>query len=240
MIIMPLHGHKFLVTAGPTVEAIDPVRFISNHSTGKMGYAIAAELAVRGAEVTLVSGPTALPCPAGVRRTDVVSAAEMYDACVELWPRMDGAVMCAAVADYTPARVSAVKIKKDALTHPSATQEISSRRGQGLKPSEIFLELIPTKDIAAELGRTKRPGQLLAGFALETDNEEANAISKLHRKNLDLIVLNSLRDPGAGFGGDTNRITIFTADGTKTVFPLESKSAAANHIVNAIDLQSER
>jgi phosphopantothenoylcysteine decarboxylase/phosphopantothenate--cysteine ligase len=205
-----------LVTAGPTVEAIDPVRFISNHSTGKMGYALAAELASRGAIVTLVSGPTALEAPAGVRRVDVVSAREMYDVCTELWPGMDGAVMCAAVADYTPARTSDVKIKK------SGTEGFS-------------IELVPTKDIAAELGRTKRADQILVGFALETDNEETNALSKLGRKNLDMIVLNSLRDEGAGFGVDTNRISIFTPDGTKIALPLETKRQVAGRIVDRIE-----
>ncbi len=211
---MKLRGSKFLVTAGPTIERIDPVRFISNHSTGKMGYAIAAQLAARGAEVTLVSGPVALETPVGVRRVDVESAGDMWRECVALWPGMDGAVMCAAVADYTPAEVSPVKIKKGPEALP-----------------ELMLRLIPTKDIAAELGRVKRPGQLLVGFALETDNEEANALDKLRRKNLDVIVLNSLRDAGAGFGGDTNRVTIFTADGRKATYPLESKVSAAAHIV---------
>ena len=210
-----LSALRLLVSAGPTVEAIDPVRFISNHSTGKMGYAVAAELAARGAEVTLVSGPTALEAPAGVRRIDVVSAEDMYRECVKLWPDADGAVMCAAVADYTLARPSDVKLKK----------------GDG----NLSIELTPTKDIAADLGRTKRDGQLLVGFALETDNEEANALGKMKRKNLDMIVLNSLRDEGAGFGGDTNRITIFSRGGdSKTTYPLESKSAAAAHIVDAI------
>ncbi len=180
-----------------------------------MGYAIAAELAARGAEVVLVSGPTVLDVPQGVRRIDVLSAGDMYRECVALWPDMDGAVMCAAVADYTPARVSDVKLKKSG--------------GEGMS-----LELVPTKDIAAELGRTKRLDQLLIGFALETDNEEANAIGKLERKNLDLIILNSLRDEGAGFGGDTNRITVFSREGSKTSYPLESKQKAATRIVDAI------
>lgn len=243
-----LHNKKFLVTAGPTVEAIDPVRFISNHSTGKMGYAVAAELAARGADVTLVSGPVALPAPEGVGRIDVVSAEDMYRACIELWPRMDGAVMCAAVADYTPAEVSPTKIKKRASDYlgsglnlgSGARPESVSGSGTSPYPAEtcegcIALLLKPTRDIAAELGRTKREGQLLVGFALETDNEEANALSKLHRKNLDLIVLNSLRDPGAGFGGDTNLITIFDRSGSKTTYPLESKSAAARRIVNHLE-----
>lgn len=229
-----LHGREFLVTAGPTIERIDPVRFISNHSTGKMGYAIAAELAVRGAVVTLVSGPTALDAPRGVRRIDVVSAEEMYRRCAALWPSMDGAVMCAAVADYTPAEVSPVKIKK------------MCGGAQDGEEGSISLLLKPTRDIAAELGRTKRAGQLLAGFALETDNEEANALSKLERKNLDMIVLNSMRDEGAGFGGDTNRITIFSRTKglsgdtcgdifSKTAFPLETKRQAAVRIVDSIE-----
>ncbi len=215
-----LKSKKYLVTAGPTQEAIDPVRYISNHSTGKMGYAIAAELARRGAQVILVSGPVCLPTPTGVRRIDVVSAEEMYQACVELWPQMDGAVMCAAVADYTPVSVSDVKAKKSA--------------------ADLTLTLKPTRDIAAELGRTKRTDQLLVGFALETDNEKVNALSKLTRKNLDFIVLNSLRDAGAGFGGDTNKITIFSrptdpaATSLKTEFPLETKQQAAAHIINTL------
>jgi len=247
---LSLRGRRFLVTAGPTVEAIDPVRFISNHSTGKMGYAVAAELAARGAEVVLVSGPVSLPTPQGARRVDVVSADDMFRRCTELWEGMDGAVMCAAVADYTPAKVSATKLKK------------SSGR--------LSIDLVPTRDIAAELGRTKRADQILVGFALETDNEQANALAKMERKRLDAVVLNSLRDAGAGFGGDTNRITIFTrgadggvwsggksgiatenADGantqgahggqaasggvTKVTYPLESKAQAAVHIVDTIE-----
>jgi phosphopantothenoylcysteine decarboxylase/phosphopantothenate--cysteine ligase len=210
---MSLKNLKFLVTAGPTIEAIDPVRFISNHSTGKMGYAIAAELAARGAEVTLISGRTCLPVPAGVRRLDVVSAEDMYHRTTALWGTVDGAVMCAAVADYTPVEVSPVKIKKHA--------------------SEVSITLKPTKDIAAELGRTKRAGQVLVGFALETDHEEENARRKLTSKGLDFIVLNSLADEGAGFGCDTNRISIIDASG-RTDFPLVSKSAAAAHIVDFI------
>jgi phosphopantothenoylcysteine decarboxylase/phosphopantothenate--cysteine ligase len=209
-----LKGQKWIVTAGPTREAIDPVRYISNHSTGKMGYAVASELAAHGAEVVLVSGPTALPVPEGVRRIDVVSAADMWRESVDLWPAMDGAVMCAAVADYTPAEISAGKIKK-----------------QG---NELSLKLVPTKDIAAELGRTKREGQVLVGFALETDNEQTNALNKMTRKNLDFIVLNSLRNEGAGFGHDTNRITIFDRLGGRVDYPLESKQSAATHIVERV------
>ncbi len=208
-----LRGKRFLVTAGPTVEAIDPVRYISNNSTGKMGYAIAAELAVRGAEVTLVSGPVSLPVPAGVRRVDVVSAREMYDASVEAFKEADGAVMCAAVADYTPARAADTKMK---------------RKG------DISLELRPTKDIAAELGAMKGP-KLLIGFALETDNEQANAQDKLERKNFDYIVLNSLRDAGAGFGGDSNKITVLGRDGSVAAYPLEAKTEAAARIADIVE-----
>jgi phosphopantothenoylcysteine decarboxylase/phosphopantothenate--cysteine ligase len=211
---MSLQGLKFLVTAGPTIEAIDPVRFISNHSSGKMGYAIAAQLAARGAIVTLISGHTCLPTPKGVRRIDVVSAEDMYRETTELWGVVDGAVMCAAVADYTPVEVSSTKIKK-----------------QG---GEVTITLKPTKDIAAELGRTKHAGQLLVGFALETDHEEQNARRKLEAKGLDFIVLNSLADEGAGFGGDTNRIAIIDHSG-RTDYPLASKSEVATIIVDRIE-----
>jgi phosphopantothenoylcysteine decarboxylase/phosphopantothenate--cysteine ligase len=217
---MSLENLKFLVTAGPTIEAIDPVRFISNHSTGKMGYAIAGELAARGAEVTLISGSTYLPVPEGVRRIDVVSAEDMYRETTALWGEVDGAVMCAAVADYTPVQVSPTKIKK-----------------QG--GDEMTLTLKPTKDIAAALGRTKRKGQLLVGFALETDHEEQNARRKLEAKGLDFIVLNSLADEGAGFGGDTNRIAIIDRSGTRTDYPLASKSATATAIVDFLDERRE-
>jgi phosphopantothenoylcysteine decarboxylase/phosphopantothenate--cysteine ligase len=211
---MSLKNLKFLVTAGPTIEAIDPVRFISNHSSGKMGYAIAAQLAARGAEVTLISGRTCLPVPERVSCIDVVSAEDMFSEATALWPAADGAVMCAAVADYTPVEVSPVKIKK-----------------QG---SEVSITLKPTKDIAAELGRTKRASQLLVGFALETDHEEQNARRKLEDKGLDFIVLNSLRDEGAGFGGDTNRISIIDHTG-RTDYPLASKSEVASLITDRIE-----
>lgn len=209
-----LAGRKLLITAGPTVEAIDPVRYISNHSTGKMGYALAGELAARGAEVALISGPVSLPVPAGVKRIDVGSAEEMYRECINIFSGQDGAVMCAAVADYTPAKPSVEKIKKSA--------------------GDMSVALAPTKDIAAELGRIKGT-RLLAGFALETTDEEANAHKKLEKKNLDFIVLNSLRDKGAGFGTDTNKITIIGADGSEEAYPLESKAAAATHIADRIE-----
>ncbi len=209
-----LCGKRFLVTAGATIEAIDPVRYITNRSTGKMGYAIAAELASRGAQVVLVSGHTALDTPRGVERVDVESAGEMYTAVMERFGECDGAVMCAAVADYTPESVSDVKIKK--------------HDGEGLT-----LHLKRTHDIAAELGRRKE-GRVLVGFALETDHEADNAAGKLRRKNLDFIVLNSLRDKGAGFAGDTNKITIM--DATQSVsYPLESKASAAVHVVDAME-----
>ena len=209
-----LLGKRMIVTAGATIESIDPVRFISNHSTGKMGYAIAAELAERGAEVTLVSGRTHLPIPAGVQRIDVLSAAEMYDATVQAYADADGAVMCAAVADYTPEEVSDRKLKKS--------------------DDDLCIRLRRTRDIAAELGRTKG-NRILVGFALETDSEEVNARGKLERKNLDFIVLNSLRDAGAGFGVDTNKITIIERSGEQTSYPLASKREVATHIVDKIE-----
>ncbi len=209
-----LSGRRLVVTAGPTVEPIDPVRFVSNRSTGKMGYAIARELAARGADVTLVSGPASLPAPAGVRKVDASTAEEMYDAFMEAFSGSDGAVMCAAVADYTPAEPSASKLKKS---------------GEGLS-----IAMKPTRDIAAEAGRIKG-SRILAGFALETDDEEAHAREKLRRKNFDFIVLNSLRDPGAGFAADTNRITVIPAEGEAERFPLESKREAACRIADRIE-----
>lgn len=209
-----LKGKRFVVTAGGTVEAIDPVRYISNHSTGKMGYAIAAELASRGASVVLVTAPTSLLTPTGVQRADVVSAEDMYTVFMEYFPMADGAVMCAAVADYTPAEPADAKIKK--------------------KDDAMVVRLKPTRDIAAEAGKIKGR-RLLAGFALETDNELDNARLKMERKNLDFIVLNSLRDKGAGFGGDTNRITILDRNGTVAEYPLETKTAAANRIADKVE-----
>ncbi len=208
-----LAGRRFVVTAGATIEAIDPVRYISNHSTGKMGYAVAAELAARGASVTLVSGRTTLAVPEGVDCVDVVSAEEMYNAAVEAFAEADGAVMCAAVADYTPVTVADEKIKKG-----DADMSIPLRR---------------TKDIAAELGRVKG-GRLLVGFALETDSGAANAREKLERKNLDFIVLNSLRDAGAGFGCDTNVVSLIDAVSCVEL-PLMSKREVAARIVDRME-----
>ena len=208
-----LEGRHFLVTAGATIEAIDPVRFISNHSSGKMGYAIAGELAARGARVTLVSGRTALACPEGVERVDVLSAEEMYRAATEACDACGGDVMYAAVADYTPEQVSATKLRK----------------GDG----ELVIRLRRTHDIAAELGARKE-GRLLVGFALETDDEEAHAEQKLARKHFDFIVLNSLRDAGAGFRGDTNKVTFIDRTGREPL-PLLTKREVAGRIVDRIE-----
>ena len=208
-----LSGKRYIVTAGATIEAIDPVRFITNHSSGKMGYAIAGELAQRGAEVTLITGRTSLATPYGVKRIDVVSAEDMYNAAVEAWREADGGVMCAAVADYTPVTVADHKLKKS--------------------DDDMVIELKRTKDIAKELG-AKKEGRILVGFALETDNEEANAEGKLERKNFDFVVLNSLRDKGAGFRGDTNKVTIIDREG-RTEHPLMSKREVASIIVDKIE-----
>ncbi len=211
----PLAGKHILITAGPTQEAIDPVRYISNHSTGKMGYAIADALARAGAAVTLISGPTGLPLPhPAVRRVDVRSAQAMFEATEAAFGGADGLVLSAAVADYTPALPADRKIKK--------------------KESHFSLELTQTTDIAATLGARKRPGQWLMGFALETDNERENAIRKLRTKNLDWIVLNSLRDAGAGFGHDTNKITVIDSNEQVHEFALKTKAAVAQDLVDII------
>ena len=208
-----LEGKRFLVTAGATIEAIDPVRYISNHSSGKMGYAVAEALAERGACVTLVSGRTALECPKGVERVDVLSAEEMFQACVERFQMMDGAVMCAAVADYTPAVVADQKLKKS--------------------DDDLSIALRRTKDIAAQLGAVKG-SRVLVGFAMETQNERENAISKLSRKNFDFIVLNSLRTEGAGFRGDTNVVTLIDKHGAEEL-PLMTKRDVAARIAQKIE-----
>lgn len=213
-----LEGKRYIVTAGATIEAIDPVRYITNHSTGKMGYAIAEELAKRGAEVRLISGRTALPTPKGVERIDVLSAEDMYNAAVREWAEADGGVMCAAVADYTPVVVADHKLKKS--------------------DDDMRIELKRTKDIAKELGATKGE-RVLVGFALETDNEEANAEGKLQRKNFDFVVLNSLQDKGAGFRGDTNKVTLIDRNGHEE-HPLMSKSDVAVVIVDKIETINHR
>ena len=208
-----LEGKHYLVTAGATIEPIDPVRYISNHSSGKMGYAVAEVLAQRGAKVTLVSGRTSLECPKGVARVDVLSAEDMYEACCEVFPMTDGAVMCAAVADYTPQTVAEQKLKK----------------GEG----DMSIALKRTHDIAAALGKEKGD-RVLVGFAMETENEQANAAGKLHRKNFDFIVLNSLRQKGAGFRGDTNIVSLIDREGREDL-PLMSKSDVAKHIVDKME-----
>ena len=207
---LPLLGKKVLVTAGPTYEAIDPVRFIGNHSSGKMGFALAETLFQLGAEVTLIAGPTSLKSGDGIRRVDVTSAAEMLDACITQFNETDITVMSAAVADYTPVEVAQQKIKK--------------------KEDHFNIELKKTTDILATLGKQKSDGQLLIGFALETTDEENYAKEKLKKKNLDLIVLNSLNDKGAGFKSETNKITIFNKALEKTAFETKSKTEVAKDI----------
>jgi phosphopantothenoylcysteine decarboxylase/phosphopantothenate--cysteine ligase len=212
---LSLSGKRILVTAGPTYEAIDPVRFIGNHSSGKMGFAIAHQLAEQGASVTLVTGPTALTIQhKGVQRVDVTSAAEMLEACLLQYETADACVMSAAVADYTPIHVSEQKIKK--------------------QDAEFCIDLKKTTDILKVLGERKRGGQLLIGFALETQNEEQNAINKLKKKNLDLIILNSLNDSGAGFKLDTNKITMIDSNLEKTTFDTKSKTEVAADICHKL------
>lgn len=215
-----LSGKHILITAGPTQEAIDPVRYISNASTGKMGYALVRACLNRGAEVTLVSGPTHLSlktwqafCPLHIK--NIVSSAEMCEATVQAFLQVDAAILCAAVADFTPCNTADKKIKKQ----PGQTG--------------MSIELTTTTDIAATLGKMKGK-QLLVGFALETHNELANAERKLQSKNLDMIVLNSLQDAGAGFGVDTNKVTFLYKDGTKKHLPLLSKQEVADAIIDQI------
>lgn len=211
-----LKGKKVLVTAGPTYEKIDPVRFIGNYSSGKMGYAIAEEAARRGAEVTIVSGPVSITASTpNINVIKVESAREMYDQCVNIYPNCDLGIMCAAVADYAPAEYVDSKIKREKEEIP-------------------VIKLIKNPDIAAALGAMKAPSQKLVGFALETNNEESNALDKLHRKNLDMIVLNSLQDSGACFGTDTNKITTYFSNGEKLEFPLKSKVEVAKDIIDSI------
>lgn len=209
---------KAMITAGPTYEAIDPVRFIGNHSSGKMGFALAEEFYLRGAEVLLITGPTQQHTDyKGIQVIKVVSAAEMYMACEEAFPQMDIAVMSAAVADYGPATVATEKIKKDS--------------------GQLELPLTKTKDILRHIGEQKKPGQYIVGFALETNNEKQHALGKLKTKHADCIILNSLQDTGAGFGGDTNKVTILSASGEEKEIPLKSKREIAKDIVSFIAQQ---
>jgi phosphopantothenoylcysteine decarboxylase/phosphopantothenate--cysteine ligase len=215
-----LAGKKVLITAGPTYEAIDPVRFIGNHSSGKMGIAIAAEFLKRGADVTLVCGPVSIPVPSALKHVSVSSAAQMYDACVKEFENTDIAVMSAAVADYTIKSPALNKIKKSTET--------------------LTLELEKTKDILKSLGAIKKESQLLIGFALETENEIENAKAKLVSKNADFIILNSMNDNGSGFGKDTNKITIFAKNGDSFSFETKSKSEVAADIINTILNKKEK
>ncbi|NMA74341.1 MAG: bifunctional phosphopantothenoylcysteine decarboxylase/phosphopantothenate--cysteine ligase CoaBC [Bacteroidales bacterium] len=209
-----LKGKKILITAGPTYEPIDPVRFIGNYSSGKMGYALAEECAKRGAEVVLISGPVDLTIHSPlVHRIDVKTAEEMYHFSIERFPEMDAAILCAAVADFTPVNTFEKKVKREG--------------------NELALELKPTKDIAASLGNMKKDNQRLIGFALETDQEEKHAKEKLKKKKLDFIVLNSLKDKGAGFQVDTNKITLIDEKQTKN-YTLKSKMEVAKDIVDQL------
>lgn len=211
-----LEKKKIVITAGPTYEKIDPVRFIGNYSSGKMGFALAEACAAQGAEVILIAGPVSLTTNhPNIKRVDVESAEEMYEAAMAAYPEADAGILCAAVADYRPEMQADEKIKRESK-------------------GDITLHLVPNKDIAASLGAIKREGQLLVGFALETNNEAAHAESKLKRKNLDFIVLNSLRDAGAGFRCDTNKISIIDNKGESTAYPLKSKQGVATDIVNKL------
>ncbi len=210
-----LSNKKVLVTSGPTFEAIDPVRFIGNHSSGKMGNAIALELAKRGATVNLVSGPVSkLPEHPNIKTTKVTTAEQMHEAAIKLFPDCNAAILAAAVADFKPANLSDQKIKR-------GNQNLS-------------IELVPTQDIAKTLGELKKGSQILVGFALETQNETQNAQKKIETKNLDFIVLNSLNEVGAGFGVDTNKITIIRKDGSKVPCPLKSKEEVAKDIIDEL------
>lgn len=212
----PLKGKKILITAGPTYEKIDPVRFIGNYSSGKMGYAIAEELAIRGAKVVLVSGPVQIKTKnKSIEVIKTESAGQMYQACMEHFNQCDGAVMAAAVADYTLTETSPQKLKR--------------------KGDDLTITLKPTKDIAAELGKIKGKNQFLAGFALETNDAENNALLKLEKKNLDFIVLNSLENEGAGFMTDTNIITIIDRHNNKVNYPLKDKREVAADIADKIE-----
>ena len=240
-----LAGQRILITAGGTQEPIDPVRFISNYSTGKMGVALAQVCARRGAEVTMVCGSMSVTPrnPFGaIHRIDALSAQDMYEACIAQWPRMNSAILCAAVADFTPCEKAENKIKKGDRSlvigdrslvnggKPSSAEATPPVNREDA-PGEWSLSLKETADIAKALGQSKRPDQKLIGFALETQHEIENALHKMERKNLDAIVLNSLRDKGAGFGVDTNRVTIIRADGNSLELPLLSKAEAANEII---------
>ena len=206
---------RILITAGPTYEKIDPVRFIGNYSSGKMGFALAEECARRGMQVTLIAGPVSLECSSSIKRIDVESCKEMYDAAIEEFPNVDAAILCAAVADYRPAEVADTKIKRH-------------------DDEDLTLRLLPNKDIAAELGRRKQQNQRLIGFALETNDEEINAQKKLAKKNFDFIVLNSTRNEGTTFRSDDNQISIISDNGKKD-FAKKPKSEVARDIIDELE-----
>ena len=209
----PLSKKKILITAGPTYEKIDPVRFIGNYSSGKMGFALAAECARRGAEVTLVAGPVGLPTPDGVKRIDVESCQEMFEASVDAFPQMDAAILCAAVADFRPEQTATQKIKRE--------------------KDDLVIRLQPTHDIAAHLGQMKTGSQRLVGFALETNDEEVNAQKKLKKKNFDFIVLNSTRNKGTTFRSDDNQISIISESGQKD-YEKKPKTEVARDIIDEL------
>ena len=208
-----LQGKRIMITAGPTYEKIDPVRFIGNYSSGKMGFALAEVCARRGAEVTLIAGPVSMSCSANIHRIDVESCEEMYQAATTHFANMDAAILCAAVADFRPENVATEKIKRE--------------------KDDLVIRLKPTHDIAAQLGQMKKQGQLLVGFALETNDEEANAQKKLQKKNLDFIVLNSLQRKGTCFQSDDNQISILSANG-QVDFDKKPKTEVAKDIVNEL------
>ena len=247
-------GKKVLITAGPTYEKIDPVRFIGNYSSGKMGFALAEECARRGAEVTLVAGPVSLKCPEAIHRIDVESCEEMYQAATEAFKDSDAAILCAAVADFRPETQAKEKIKREPTPDPSLkggekpTPSPSLKGGEdanSIAPSKmrgnsgysedgLTLRLVANPDIAAALGKIKRPGQVLVGFALETNDEETNAKKKLEKKNLDFIVLNSLQNKGTCFQSDENQISIISKEGQHD-YEKKTKQEVAKDIVSEME-----
>jgi phosphopantothenoylcysteine decarboxylase/phosphopantothenate--cysteine ligase len=220
------------VTAGPTREALDPARFLSNPSTGKMGYALAAEAVTRGAEVTLVSGPTHLAAPAGLNLVRVTTADEMFRAALNQAPGVDLVLKAAAVADYRPEERARGKIKKETLRRRALRERGAER--------VVLLRLLPTPDILEELGRRKKPGQVLVGFAAETGDLESNGLKKLRKKNLDLVVVNRIGREGEGFEADTNRALVIDRDGGTTDLPMMSKEAMAGRILDLAERRLRR
>ena len=231
-----MRGKKVLITAGPTYEKIDPVRFIGNYSSGKMGFALAEECAQRGAEVTLVAGPVSMECSEAIHRIDVESCEEMYQAATAAFKESDAAILCAAVADFRPEQQAKEKIKRETHPQPLLPPEGRSvaRNPTGRGESGLTLRLVPNPDIAAALGKMKTEKQVLVGFALETNDEEVNAKKKLEKKNLDFIVLNSLQNKGTCFQSDENQISIISKEGQRD-YEKKSKQAVARDIVDEIE-----